>query len=1073
MDYEAHTRLGKRIAALPRIAGVTAISVGAIVFVGWIFDILLLKSLHPSLVAMKANAALAFILAGTSLLLMHSSAKRKQMKRVAQSLALFVIVIGLLTSIEYAAGWNIGIDQLLFKELPGAAGTLHGGRMPFSAALSFVFFGTAILVLELRTRRGNMPGQILAMTVGFLGVLGLLGYINNLPEFVGYAVHTHMAAQGAVTFIALSIGVLALKPDDGIMGVITGAGLGGLLARRLLPAAVGMPVVIGWLTTEGESLGLCGNQFGAVIAAAAYIAIALFLVWRIARSLNRIDAERKLAESELLESEIHFKDLFDDAPVGYHELDMEGRYSRINQTELRVLGYRAEEMLGRFCWEFVRDQEESRHAVLAKLSGTQPPARGVERIFRRKDGTTITVMIEDQLLRDALGDIIGIRTTLQDLTEWKRAERLTGALHSISQAIHSTSNLNELFEHIHRDISNIISANNFFIALLSDDGKTLHFPYERDETGADESSIIDADNPQSLTVEVLQSKWPLLLDEKELHNRYSTGRNKVWGTAPKCWLGVPLILSEKAIGVMVVQDYKRGDVYSQKDVALFESAAGQIAVAIERKRAGDALAWEEYLLNALLQNVPDHIYFKDPEGRFMRISRDQAKVFGLSDPSQAVGKTDFDFFTGEHARLAYEDEQEIIRTGRSLTKEEKETWPDRLETWVLTTKMPLLDKDGKIIGTFGISRDITDRKRAEDVLKDSESSLRYAQEIAKMGSWEWNMVTQETNWSDQYFAIHGFKPTEVEPSFELFRNRIHPEDVHLLDETRANIMKGRTPASLELRIIHPDGTVKWLQNNIAPVIEDDRLVGLRGVIIDVTERKLAEKAIIASELELRRVWESTFDGMRVVDGEGTILMVNEAYCTMIAKSREELVGKPFSIFTVESLQRQTLEKHKQRFSSGTIAPRAEKELVLWNGRRVWFEVSSSFLEIEGQPKALLSIFRDATDRKRAEDALAKKTELFRLVSSLTTDYIFVDTITKDGKVELDLLIGAVEQITGYTEEEYRANGSWSALVHPDDREKDERDFHKLVNNEKVVSEIRTLHKDGHTRWMKVYGDPIW
>lgn len=140
--------------------------------------------------------------------------------------------------------------------------------------------------------------------------------------------------------------------------------------------------------------------------------------------------------------------------------------------------------------------------------------------------------------------------------------------------------------------------------------------------------------------------------------------------------------------------------------------------------------------------------------------------------------------------------------------------------------------------------DITDRRKAEDVLKESESSLRDAQEIAKMGSWEWDMVTQETRWSDNYFFIHGFKPTEFEPSFDLFRNRIHPDDVHFLDETLANIINEKTPSNFELRIIQPDGTFKWFQNNISPVTEDGKLVKLKGVIIDITERKHGEKELL-------------------------------------------------------------------------------------------------------------------------------------------------------------------------------------------------------------------------------------
>jgi PAS domain S-box-containing protein len=132
--------------------------------------------------------------------------------------------------------------------------------------------------------------------------------------------------------------------------------------------------------------------------------------------------DRQRAEEALLRSDKEFRQLFDDAPVGYHELDHEGRIVRVNQTELTSLGYAAEEILGHFVWEFLDDQEASRQSVLAKLSGTKLPAKGVERLYRRKDLTTITVVSEDIVLRDADGRITGIRTTLQDITELKRSE---------------------------------------------------------------------------------------------------------------------------------------------------------------------------------------------------------------------------------------------------------------------------------------------------------------------------------------------------------------------------------------------------------------------------------------------------------------------------------------------------------------------------------------------------------------------------------------------------------------------------------------------------------------------------
>jgi len=132
-------------------------------------------------------------------------------------------------------------------------------------------------------------------------------------------------------------------------------------------------------------------------------------------------------------------------------------------------------------------------------------------------------------------------------------------------------------------------------------------------------------------------------------------------------------------------------------------------------------AEEKHLFEFLMDHVPDHIYFKDRQSRFLRISRAHAKLFGLTDPAQAVGKTDFDFFGGQHAGEAYADEQRILETGEAMMGVvEKETWADGRETWVATSKMPLSDSHGEVIGIFGISRNITRSKLAENALRASE-----------------------------------------------------------------------------------------------------------------------------------------------------------------------------------------------------------------------------------------------------------------------------------------------------------------------------------------------------------------
>ena len=169
---------------------------------------------------------------------------------------------------------------------------------------------------------------------------------------------------------------------------------------------------------------------------------------------------------------------------------------------------------------------------------------------------------------------------------------------------------------------------------------------------------------------------------------------------------------------------------AERCVAALRAARDDLEVRVrvrtaELANANDELQQERDLLHTMMDNLPHSIYFKDESSHFIRINRALARLFGIADPSQAVGRTDADFFSRDHAAEALADEQEIMRTGRPvIDKEEKETWPDGHVTWALSTKMPLRDAGGRIAGTFGVSRDITEQRQAEVAMRASEMRYR-------------------------------------------------------------------------------------------------------------------------------------------------------------------------------------------------------------------------------------------------------------------------------------------------------------------------------------------------------------
>ncbi len=182
-------------------------------------------------------------------------------------------------------------------------------------------------------------------------------------------------------------------------------------------------------------------------------------------------------------------------------------------------------------------------------------------------------------------------------------------------------------------------------------------------------------------------------------------------------MALPIVLDGKVVRVQGIFQ----DITERKQI---EKALQEAHAELERKVQARTAALSEAnaLLEALMENIPDHIYFKDTECRFIRNSRSQAVSLGLQDPSETIGKTDFEFFP--HATQSYEDEQEVMRSGKPhVDFEEWVVWPDGKETWVTTTKMPLRNSKGQTIGIFGISHDITERKRAEQAIQQLNANL--------------------------------------------------------------------------------------------------------------------------------------------------------------------------------------------------------------------------------------------------------------------------------------------------------------------------------------------------------------
>jgi PAS domain S-box-containing protein len=279
----------------------------------------------------------------------------------------------------------------------------------------------------------------------------------------------------------------------------------------------------------------------------------------------------------------------------------------------------------------------------------------------------------------------------------------------------------------------------------------------------------------------------------------------------------------------------------------------------QRKQSEQALAHERYLLRSLMDTVPDKIYFKDRDSRFIRVNKNLAENFRLSDAAEAIGKTDSDFFTQEHAAQARADEWEILQTGQPIVAaEEKEIWlDDGRVTWASTTKLPLRDPQGRIIGTFGISRDITERKQAEEALRRSEE--RYRSVIAAMQD---GIVLLDADGgirscnaaAERILGLPAEQLMGRTPQDPRWRI-IHEDGSAFPGEMLPPMVTLRTgqPCSDVIMGVHrPDGTMSWITVNSQPLFAADgrTLAGVVASFEDVSARKRIEDELRQTAAEL-------------------------------------------------------------------------------------------------------------------------------------------------------------------------------------------------------------------------------
>ena len=406
---------------------------GCLVFVGgWAFDIELLRSLLPNLVSMKANTAFAFILSGAALALHHSQLPRFW----AQLISVLVLLIGGLTLLEIIFDLHFGIDELFFAD----PYTVHGvaGRMATVSAICFILVGSALLTLKSQLthwRWFTNSCAVLVLINTFITILGYLYGINSLYQVSGY---NPMAIHTALLFFIIAIGLIGFQPDQGFMRLVTADSSAGVLIRRLLPAVMFMPPLLGWLTFKGQQLSWYDISFGWALFAASNIFVFSLLVWWVARAVEQADDDKEKAEKISSWQQA----ILNSADLTIISTDLQGTILTCNVGALLQLGYDENDIIGKKTPVFFHDPTELKQRAerlseyLIKpieptfellITQLNQGINNLEWMYIRKDGSRLTVRMSITKLYSTQGELTGYLCISRDISQRKLDEQQIAA----------------------------------------------------------------------------------------------------------------------------------------------------------------------------------------------------------------------------------------------------------------------------------------------------------------------------------------------------------------------------------------------------------------------------------------------------------------------------------------------------------------------------------------------------------------------------------------------------------------------------------------------------------------------
>ena len=707
---------------------ILTVTIGLCVLAGWLLSIPTLVRISSALPETKPNASFALILSAEALWLLRVEYTKKisgrQMVGILISLA--VASLGLLSLCEDLLGWNLGIDV----SLRGGLAEIHipnsTSRISPGAAVNFVLAGTALVLLPFKNRTARWVVQTLAFLAFLISVEALGGFVYRAHQL-----YRPMGFLAAIGTAILSLGILAARPRDAFMELVTASGAGGLTVRRLLPFVFLVPMILAWLRLVGQRAGIYDFEFGVELLVMSSVLCLAVILWWNSHSIDRFERERKHAEGLVRASSSYARSLIEASIDPLVTIDAGGKITDVNEASVHATGIQRDKLIGTDFSSYFTDPVKASEGYKKVLMNGF--VRDYPLTIRHASGKMTDVLYNASIYRDEEGRPLGVFAAARDITDRLRAEqeikrllRVYAMLSGINEAIVRIHGQQELFDESCRIVVDLGKFPLAWIGKLNEGTGKVEVVSQAGPAasyvGTVDIDLNDQERSSGPTGRAIKSGVHCISSDiaSDPSMKHWRARTKDHGFCSSA--SFPMKVHGRLWGAFSVYSDQVG-FFNEEEVRLFDELVADIAFAVEageveatRRNTEEALRQSEERLRYTMDNMLEGCMIIGHDWKYVYVNEAIARQ-GHQTKEKLVGRRMQDVYPGVEQSEVFQKYRLCMENRIPQHFESKYTFPDGVTDWFEFSTQPIPE------GIFVLTVDISERKRAEAELANHQNRL--------------------------------------------------------------------------------------------------------------------------------------------------------------------------------------------------------------------------------------------------------------------------------------------------------------------------------------------------------------